>query len=84
MTTLMQWSKSEGIKGRCNSNCHHAEHPDCVCMCGGRYHGKARTPGALEAAVAETWEDVVAAARRRAQAEGFELMTHVLQPRLPL
>ncbi len=84
MTTLMQWSNSDGIKGRCDAKCHTADEPDCVCMCGGRYHGKGRIPGELEAAVQDTWEEVVSAARLRAVAEGFELVTHLQQPRLPI
>jgi hypothetical protein len=39
MTTIMSASNSEGTYGRCDAKCHTAEHPDCDCICGGRYHG---------------------------------------------
>lgn len=71
--TLMSWSSSGGARGRCDSRCHNAARPDCLCMCGGRYHGAARQPGGLLEMVQVHGEEVLAAARARAAAEGLEL-----------
>lgn len=73
MTTLMQWSNSEGIQGRCDAKCHEATHPECVCICGGVFHGRAHTAGGLRDAVDTYWDDVFAAARMKAADEGFTL-----------
>ncbi len=37
--TIMTQGTSDGVR-RCDSTCHHAKKPRCVCICGGRYHGK--------------------------------------------
>ncbi len=73
MATLMTWGDSEGIKGRCDAKCHHATTPKCECMCGGRFHGKARQPGGLEEAVEEFWDEVLFNALERAEREGLQL-----------
>ena len=39
MTTIMAIGNSEGTR-RCDERCHGAQHPECDCICGGRYHGK--------------------------------------------
>lgn len=71
MTTLMQWGNSEGIQGRCDSKCHEAKYPECDCMCGGAFHGRAHSPGGLQQAVEEYWEPVFAAAKQEAAARGM-------------
>jgi len=52
-----------------------AKHPKCVCMCGGRFHGSANQPGGIEQAIRDYWEDVMAAAEKKAKEEGLELET---------
>jgi hypothetical protein len=37
--TIMTHGNSEGTR-RCDATCHNATSPKCVCICGGRYHGK--------------------------------------------
>ena len=37
MTTIMAVGNSEGTR-RCDARCHDARHPECDCICGGRYH----------------------------------------------
>ncbi len=32
-----------GGERRCDGTCHNAKHSTCVCICGGRYHGKGTT-----------------------------------------
>ncbi len=54
MTTLITAENPGKWSRRCDAKCHMATEPACDCICGGRYHGKGRTPGALEAAVLET------------------------------
>lgn len=39
MTTIMTVGNSEGSR-RCDATCHDATEKKCVCICGGRYHGK--------------------------------------------
>lgn len=39
MATIMAFGNSEGTR-RCDGSCHTARLPKCVCICGGRYHGK--------------------------------------------
>lgn len=72
MPTLMQWSNSDGILGRCDAKCHDAAEPACDCMCGGRYHGAARQ-GVLDERIRTHWDEIVEAAQARAQAEGVDL-----------
>ena len=70
--TVMIWSNSGGLKGRCDATCHNAKHPTCRCMCGGRYHGSARN-GTFEEVRREHGEEVLASAKARCQAEGLVL-----------
>lgn len=72
MATLMQWSNSDGIKGRCDARCHNASSTHCKCMCGGRYHGGGRD-GTLAVRVTNYSEEVFEAAAEKARAEGLEL-----------
>jgi hypothetical protein len=48
VATIMSGSGKDGRQRRCTSRCHHAEGPDCDCICGGRYHGCARSIGSGE------------------------------------
>jgi hypothetical protein len=73
MPTLMRWGNSEGEKGRCDAKCHNAQHPECDCMCGGRYHGAGLVEGELERRVEKDWEGVLERAQARAKAEGMHL-----------
>lgn len=38
--TIITQESSGGQKRRCDGTCHRAKSPTCVCICGGRYHGK--------------------------------------------
>jgi len=73
VTTILQWGNSEGVKGRCDAKCHNAETDHCDCMCGGRYHGRARD-GTLGEAVKRFGEEVIERALDQASQEGLELM----------
>jgi len=43
MAVLMQQISCGGQRKRqCNASCHNARSPKCRCICGGRFHGKAR------------------------------------------
>lgn len=42
MATVMSWGNSDGTQGRCDARCHDAKEPECVCMCGGLFHGTKR------------------------------------------
>ena len=79
MTTLMTWGNSEGTKGRCDAKCHAALHPECKCMCGGRYHGATHRPGGVEQAVRDNWEEAIEEAEQKACVEGMELDTNRLR-----
>ena len=48
--TVMTYSTGGGERRRCDATCHRAHEPKCVCICGGRYHGK-RTQAELTAAI---------------------------------
>ncbi len=72
MTTLMSWGNSDGIKGRCDDKCHNATGLDCDCMCGGRFHGRARD-GSLDKAVRQHWSEIEKKARARAEREGYDI-----------
>jgi len=37
--TILTAVFGSGARRRCDSTCHHAKHPVCRCVCGGRYHG---------------------------------------------
>lgn len=39
MATVITFSTSDGIKGRCDAKCHYAREPECDCICGGMNHG---------------------------------------------
>ena len=73
MTTIMTWGNSEGVKGRCDSKCHDAAEPECDCMCGGAFHGRANTPGGLAQAVAESWRVVFDAAQAEAAVQRLDI-----------
>lgn len=79
MTTIMTWGNSEGTKGRCDSRCHQAIHPKCVCICNGRFHSSAHRPGGIEQAVRDTWEEAIEEAEQKAKSEGTELDTSRLR-----
>ena len=79
MTTIMNWGDSSGTRGRCDTRCHQAIHPQCVCMCGGRYHGAAHRAGGVEQAVRDTWEEAIQEAEQKAKTEGMELDTSRLR-----
>jgi hypothetical protein len=53
-------------------------------MCGGAFHGRARTSGGLEAAVDEYWEDVREKAQVRASEQGFSITFGRDQAVLPI
>ena len=40
MATLISVYSSNGLVGRCDAKCYNAKHEKCVCICGGRNHGK--------------------------------------------
>lgn len=40
MATLIAIYNSNGLVGRCDAKCYNAKHEKCVCICGGRNHGK--------------------------------------------
>ncbi len=48
MATLIVVESSGRSRRRCDATCHGARGPRCACICGGRYHGKGNTPGALD------------------------------------
>lgn len=73
MTTLMTWGNSDGIKGRCDAKCHEAHEPECKCMCGGKFHGKANQPGGIEKALKDEWDGVLEKAQQLANQEGVKL-----------
>lgn len=79
MATVMSWGNSEGTKGRCDAKCHNAASSHCMCMCGGRYHGKGLEPGGVEETMREYGEEITEAANARAQAEGLEIRFHDIQ-----
>lgn len=79
MATIMTYRSSGGSRGRCDAKCHRAHHPDCKCICGGRYHGAANQPGGVEKAVHDTWEEAIKEAEQKAQVEGLVLDTSRLR-----
>jgi len=74
MATVMSWSNSEGVKGRCDGRCHNAKGTKCRCMCGGRLHGKARD-GTLLEVLDKHAKEIFDAARQRCKEKGFTLDT---------
>jgi len=61
MPTLIESLSGSGRRRRCDGTCHSAKGPVCRCICGGLYHGRARTPGGLSQAVKEHTDKVLAA-----------------------
>lgn len=57
MATLIIAENPGKWRRQCDAKCHMATEPECSCICGGRFHGKGRTPGALEQAVRETSDE---------------------------
>ena len=57
--TLMSEGDNYGTHRRCTATCHNAKKPECDCICGGRYHGKALVPGVLDAAIKQFTEEVL-------------------------
>jgi len=65
------WGDSDGVKERCDGNCHKAVTSSCNCMCGGRFHGRALGPGGMDQAIRELCEKAPQAAAERAAGEGL-------------
>lgn len=40
MATLLEVHDADGSVRRCDAACHTALHPECTCICGGRFHGR--------------------------------------------
>ncbi len=53
MATLIPTEDPGGSRRRCDATCHGARGKRCACICGGWYHGKGNTPGALGQARAQ-------------------------------
>ena len=75
MATTISWKSSDGRRGRCDSRCHSAQHPECRCICGGKMHGSANQPGGVEPAGRDNWEEVLDEAEKKAKEEGLALET---------
>jgi hypothetical protein len=87
MTTLISFSSSSGVQGRCDAKCYEAKEPECDCICGGRNHGAGRDQ-ALEN-TRELAETMIAeyAAQNKIAAEELNAavnMTDVYQINMPL
>ena len=50
MPTMIVIRRFDGTVRRCDARCHYAKQPRCKCICGGIFHGAARTPGGIEKA----------------------------------
>ncbi len=72
MATLIVEESSGGRRRRCNATCHGARGKQCLCICGGRYHGMGHTPGALDQAVAQLAREL----REAAGQAGLEDLLH--------
>jgi hypothetical protein len=70
LITIIAVYNSEGCVGRCDSTCHNAASTHCECICGGRYHGKGRTPGALDEERAKHGNSILEDAKRREFGKG--------------
>jgi len=77
MTTIM--SECHGGRRRhCGARCHGATGPKCICICGGRYHGRAgkgrtfETINQAESAVGGGSQAQAAAAQRALFTGGVE------------
>lgn len=84
MATILSWSSSNGLKGRCDAKCHNAASPPahCKCMCGGAYHGAALR-GELQEIIQQRRLEIIASAKIRAAAEACTLQVWDHQPMLP-
>lgn len=56
MATLITQGDNYGTHRRCDATCHNAKKPKCVCICGGRYHGKGSNSPALKEEVRKVSE----------------------------
>lgn len=58
----------QGSNQRCDATCHRARKPKCVCICGGRYHGRGSSEAAQQQLtrdwLGDDWQAQVAAAQR--------------------
>ncbi len=83
--TIMTAHNSEGCYGRCDARCHKAAHPDCDCICGGRYHGVGSSKKAQEMLtddwLGSEWKDQILAAARDG---GGKIILADAQAALPL
>jgi hypothetical protein len=46
MATYLRSKRPDGRVISCNATCHQARTPQCICPCGGRYHGVGREKAA--------------------------------------
>jgi len=79
MTTIMSWGNSEGTRGRCDGKCHNAKGTRCTCMCGGVFHGTKRN-GTFDRVFKQHAQEVIEAAKRQAEAQGWEVEVKELLP----
>lgn len=70
MATLITAENPGKWSRRCDAKCHEATGPECDCICGGRYHGKGNTPGALEEAVRQTADEWLGVPEQFAREDG--------------
>jgi len=56
--TVMTFATGGGERRRCDATCHRASEPKCVCICGGRYHGK-KTTAELNQAIEQYTREVL-------------------------
>jgi len=75
MATVMSWGDSSGIRGRCDAKCHTAKLTECVCMCGGAFHGAVHLKGGLRQALEDFWDEAIKYAEAIALQEGLRLET---------
>jgi len=74
MPTLIWAGKGNQCTGRCDSRCHNAKWPECLCICGGRYHSAARD-GTLEEKLKETEREFVESLKEKGvDVSGLEQM----------
>jgi len=85
MTTLIEVRTSRGVVGHCDAKCYDAKHDDCVCVCGGRNHGKGHEKACEN--VRADWEAMTKQYADMLDLSDWEAMvntTVVNQLRLPL
>lgn len=94
MAVLMSAGGAAGGPGggerRCDGTCHNARRPVCVCICGGRYHGKGtstafeeHTQDALDGMWGEDLKRVTELyqqAKRQAEAGSIRQLVHLKAP----